>query len=90
MAAHSKGVLNIGALPFSECNERLPLVAIQRPTGANAILLRYSLDSPVPLIRGGPVALDGRRNQRLLDRRQTASLIGGVAKGYLIGFDRIR
>ncbi|MBR2026153.1 MAG: hypothetical protein IKA07_03345, partial [Alistipes sp.] len=60
MAAHSKGVLNIGALPltfglppshlgkvckhpllsvwrrFSECNERLPLVAIQRPAGANA------------------------------------------------------
>ncbi|MBQ5690752.1 MAG: hypothetical protein IIV24_04610 [Alistipes sp.] len=25
---------------FSEYNERLPLVAIQRPTGANAILLR--------------------------------------------------
>ena len=29
-----------GALPFSECNERLPFVAIQRPTEANAILLR--------------------------------------------------
>ena len=25
---------------FSECNERLPFVAIQRPTGANAIMLR--------------------------------------------------
>ena len=30
----------MGALPFSECNERMPLVAIQRPAGANAILLR--------------------------------------------------
>ena len=29
-----------GALPFSECNERLPFLVIQRPTGANAILLR--------------------------------------------------
>ena len=31
----------MGALPFSECSERLPFVAIQRPTGANVILLRY-------------------------------------------------
>ena len=29
-----------GALPFSEYNERLPFVAIQRPAGANAIWLR--------------------------------------------------
>ena len=29
-----------GALPFSECNERMSFYAIQRPTGANAILLR--------------------------------------------------
>ena len=29
-----------GALPFSECNERLSLFAIKRPTGANAIWLR--------------------------------------------------
>ena len=70
-----------GALPFSECNERMPFVAIQRPTGANVILLRYSLDSPAPLIRGRPVALDRRRNQRLLDRRRTASLIGADRSG---------
>ena len=29
-----------GALPFSECNERMSFVAIQRPMGAYAILLR--------------------------------------------------
>ena len=32
--------LMTGALPFSECNERLSFVAIQRPTGAYAIMLR--------------------------------------------------
>ena len=31
-----------GALPFSEWNERLPFIAIQRPAGAIAILLRLS------------------------------------------------
>ena len=25
---------------FSECNERMPFVAIQRPTGAHVIMLR--------------------------------------------------
>ena len=29
-----------GALPFSEWNERLPFIAIQRPAEAIAILLR--------------------------------------------------
>ena len=45
-----------GALPFSECNERLPFVAIQRPAGANAILLRlltthYSLLTKLKVFR---------------------------------------
>ena len=40
MTAQSNDCLMSGALPFSECNERMPFVAIQRPTGANVILLR--------------------------------------------------
>ena len=33
-----KECLITGALPFSECNERMSFIVIQRPTGANAIL----------------------------------------------------
>jgi hypothetical protein len=79
-------VLNIGALPFSECNERLPFVAIQRPAGANAILLRYSCEGRSFFWGGALRASKGGAPKKMaFDGIWATPLMGGAIRDCLIG-----
>ena len=69
-------------MPFSECNERLPFFAIQRPSGANVILLAQQ--TKVPLTGGG---FRGWVTHWTFATKAKVPLTGGGFRGWVTHFD---